>query len=130
VTCKRKAAPDLAAGLYQSLIDNFPDDPYTAKAIDNKEATRAAAHQQQQTIAANAASQQATEACTQQCSATLSSCKIQAQNQNDVAIATGLVGLMSGNASMVGSAGSASQSAGSALSACNDEYRTCSAACQ
>ena len=55
--------PDLAANLYQALIDKFPDDPYTAKAIDKKDAVRAAAQQQQQAQAAQ--QQQAAQAAAQ-----------------------------------------------------------------
>jgi hypothetical protein len=129
--------PDLAANLYQALIDKFPDDPYTAKAIDKKDAARAAAQQQQQAqasagqqAAANAPPPQAIEACIQQCSATLNSCKANAQTQHDSAVAKGLVGLLSKNAGMVGGAGTDSQNADSAKSACNDDYNSCSAACQ
>jgi uncharacterized membrane protein len=128
---------DLAANLYQLLIDKFPDDPYTAKAIDKKEAAREAAAQQQQQ-AQDAASQPAAdpataknvEACLQQCSSTANSCKSTAQNQHDAAVAKGLVGMLSRNAGMVGGAGSDSQSADSAKSACDDAYNSCSSACQ
>jgi|HubBroStandDraft_4_1064222.scaffolds.fasta_scaffold12949_2 uncharacterized membrane protein len=128
--------PDLAANLYQALIDKFPDDPYTAKAIDKKDAARAAAAQQQQAqdsagqTAASAASPQAVEACLQQCSTTLSSCKSDAQNQHDGAVAKGLVGLLTRNSGSVSSAGTDSQNADDAKSACNDSYNSCSAACQ
>jgi hypothetical protein len=40
------------------------------------------------------------------------------------------VGLLSKNAGMVGGAGTDSQNADSAKSACNDDYNSCSAACQ
>jgi hypothetical protein len=38
--------PDLAAKLYQTLIDRYPDSPFAAKAIERKEAARDAARQQ------------------------------------------------------------------------------------
>jgi len=129
--------PDLAANLYQALIDKFPDDPYTAKAIDKEDAARAAAAQQQQQAqdpagqtAANAASPQAVEACLQQCSTTLSSCKSDAQNQHDSAVAKGLVGLLTRNSGAVGGAATDAQSADDAKSACEDAYNSCSTACQ
>ena len=128
--------PDLAANLYQALIDKFPDDPYTAKAIDKEDAARAAAAQQQQAqdsagqAAANAASPQAVEACLQQCNSTLNSCKSDAQTQSNAAVAKGLVGLLSKNSGMVGGAGTDAQNADSAKSACEDAYNTCSTACQ
>jgi hypothetical protein len=89
--------PDLAAGLYQALIDKFPDDPYAAKAVEIEDAAQAAAQQQQQQaqdpggqqVAANAPSPQAIEACIQQCSTTLNSCKADAQTQHDSAVAKG-----------------------------------------
>jgi hypothetical protein len=130
---------DLAANLYQALIDKFPDDPYTAKAIDKEDAVRAAAAQQQQQAqdaannqpaAADAVSPQAIEACHQECSATLTSCKGDAQNQHASAVAKGLVGLLSKNAASVSGAASDVQDADSALAACNDAYNSCSAACQ
>jgi hypothetical protein len=127
--------PDLAANLYQALIDKFPDDPYAAKAVDKQDAARAAAQQQQAQdsagqTAASAASPQAVEACLQQCSTTLSSCKSDAQNQHDGAVAKGLVGLLTRNSGSVSSAGTDSQNADDAKSACNDSYNSCSAACQ
>jgi uncharacterized membrane protein len=126
--------PDLALNLYQALIDKFPDDPYAAKAVEKKEALRAAQQQAQdsggQQVAANSSSPQAIEACIQQCSTTLNSCKANAQTQHDSAVAKGLVGLLSKNAGMVGGAGTDSQNADSAKSACNDDYNSCSAACQ
>jgi len=130
--------PDLAANLYQALIDRFPEDPYTAKAIEKQDAARAAAAQQQQPAqapagqpaAANGPSPQAAEACLQQCSSTLNSCKSDAQNQHDSAVAKGLVGLLTKNSGSVSSAAADSQSADSATSACNDAYNSCSASCQ
>jgi hypothetical protein len=77
-----------------------------------------------------APSPQAIEACIQQCSSTLNSCKADAQTQHDSAVAKGLVGLLSKNAGMVGGAGTDWQNADSAKSACNDAYNSCSAACQ
>jgi hypothetical protein len=128
---------DLAANLYQLLIDKFPDDPYTAKAIDKKEAAREAAAQQQQQAqdaasqtTSNAATARNGEACIQQCSSTLNTCKSDAQNHHDAAVAKGLVGMLSRNAGMVGAAGTDSQSADSAKSACEDAYNSCSSACQ
>jgi probable HAF family extracellular repeat protein len=41
---------DLADKLYQLLIDKFPDDPYTSKAIDKREALKGTATSQQQKI--------------------------------------------------------------------------------
>jgi uncharacterized membrane protein len=130
--------PDLAANLYQALIDRFPDDPYTAKAIEKQDTARAAAAQQQQQAqtpagqpaTANGSSPQAVEACLQQCSSTLNSCKSDAQNHRDSAVAKGLVGLLSKNSASVSGAASDAQDADSASSACNDEYNSCSAACQ
>jgi hypothetical protein len=127
--------PDLAANLYQALIDKFPDDPYAAKAVDKEDAARAASQQQQAQdsagqTAANAASPQAVEACIQQCSTTLNSCKADAQNQHDSAVAKGLVGLLTRNSGSVSSAGTDSQNADDAKSACNDAYNSCSVACQ
>ena len=119
------------------MIDKFPDDPYTAKAIDKQDAARAAAAQQQQQAqdsagqtAANTTSPQAVEACLQQCGSTLNSCKSDAQNQHDSAVAKGLVGLLTRNSGSVSSAGTDSQNADSAKSACEDAYNSCSAACQ
>jgi uncharacterized membrane protein len=128
--------PDLAANLYQLLIDKYPDDPYAAKAVDMKDAARAAAAQQQaqdavaQPATANAPSPQAVEACLQQCSSTLNSCKSDAQNQHANAVAKGLVGLLSKNSASVSGAASDVQDADSAQSACEDAYNTCSTACQ
>jgi uncharacterized membrane protein len=130
--------PDLAASLYQTLIDKFPDDPYAAKAVDKKDAAREAAAQQQQQVqdsagqqaASNASSPQAVEACIQECRSTLNSCKADAQNQHDSAVAKGLVGMISKNAGMVGDAGTDSQNADSAKSACEDAYNSCSSSCQ
>jgi len=133
--------PDLAANLYQALITRFPDDPYAAKAVDKKDAARAAAaeqqQQQQQTqasaaqpAAANAPSAQAIEACIQRCSSTLNSCKADAQTHHDSAVAKGLVGLLSKNSASVSGAASDVQDADSTTSACNDQYNSCSAACQ
>jgi uncharacterized membrane protein len=128
---------DLAANLYQALIDKYPDDPYTAKAIDKKEAAREAAAQQQQQAqdaanqsAANASTPQNVEACHQQCSATLTSCKSDAQNQHANAVAKGLVGLLSKNSASVSGAASDVQDADSASSACTEAYNSCSTACQ
>jgi uncharacterized membrane protein len=129
--------PDLAANLYQALIDKFPDDPYAAKAVAKKDAARAVAAQQQQAqapagqqVAANAPSPQAIEACHQQCSSTLNSCTSDAQNQHDAAVAKGLVGMISRNAGMMGGGASDTQSADNAKSACQDAYNSCSAGCQ
>ena len=73
---------------------------------------------------------QAVEACLQQCTTTLNSCKSDAQNQHDSAMAKGLVGLLTKNSGMVGGAGTDSQNADDAKSADNDAYTSCSAACQ
>jgi probable HAF family extracellular repeat protein len=134
---QEEGRPDLAGNLYQALIDKFPDDPYTAKAIDKKEAAREAAAQQQQaqgtaaqSAASTAASLQASEACRQQCSTTLRSCKSDAQNQQASAVAKGLVGLLYKNSATVSTASVDAQTADGASSACEDAYNSCSAACQ
>jgi hypothetical protein len=70
------------------------------------------------------------QACFQRCNSTLNSCKSDAQNQHNSAVAKGLVGLLNRNSGTVSSAGTDAQNADSATSACNDAYNSCSAACQ
>jgi hypothetical protein len=138
---EEEGRPEMAADLYQALIDNFPDDPYTAKAIDKREAARAAARQQQiqqqqaqqqaqQTAADAAAHQQAIADCQQQCNSVWQSCRSDAKRQSNTAVVKGVMGAFFKNAGMVSDATSDAGSADAAQSACDDANTSCTAACQ
>jgi hypothetical protein len=142
---EEEGRPEMAADLYQALIDNFPDDPYTAKAIDKREAARAAARQQQiqqqqaqqqaqqtaqQTAVDAAAHQQAIADCQQQCNSVWQSCRSDAKRQSNTAVVKGVMGALFKNAGMVSDATSDAGSADDAQSACDDANTSCTAACQ
>jgi tetratricopeptide (TPR) repeat protein len=127
--------PEMAADLYQALIDNFPDDPYTAKAIDKQEAMRAAAQQPAQPAAGqpaatDAAQQQAMADCQQQCSAALTACKNDAKGQVQTGVAMGVLGKLLKTTSVADSVTSVGSSAIDSFGACNDAYTSCTADCQ
>lgn len=123
--------PDLAAKLYQVLIDKYPDDTYAAKAIDRKEKAinDAAAAQQQSAQQAQdqAANARNVASCRAQCQTTYDACSQQAQAQNNSNTANFLMGMMTKNSSMTSSAlaGAASSS-----SDCESAQNSCNAACK
>jgi hypothetical protein len=126
--------PEMATDLYQALIDNFPDDPYTAKAIDKQEAARAAAQQQAQQAAGqpaqtDAAHQQATADCQQQCSATLTACKSGATGQVQTGVAIGVLGKLLKTTSVADAVTSVGSSAIDGFGACNNAFTSCTTAC-
>lgn len=105
--------PDLAANLYQRLIDRFPDSNYTAKAIDKMEAAQKAGQQRQvmqqqmavqgqQRLEQIAALKQANEdriaKCTARCDEALSSCNSQ---KNDRSIGSSLMGYINHDPSII-----------------------------
>jgi hypothetical protein len=127
--------PEMAADLYQALIDNFPDDPYTAKAIDKQEAMRAAAQQPAQPMVnqpaqTDTAQQQAASDCQQQCSAALTACKSDAKGQVKTGVAMGVLGKLMKTTSVADAVTSVGSSAVDSFGACNDAYTSCTAACQ
>jgi hypothetical protein len=125
--------PDMAADLYQALIDNFPDDPYTAKAIDKKEAARAAAQlqaqQSQLALANGVANQQTTADCQKQCSAALNACKSNAGDKVQTGVAMGILGKVLNTSSVADSVTSVGSTAIDGYGACNDAYTSCKATC-
>jgi tetratricopeptide (TPR) repeat protein len=127
--------PEMAADLYQALIDNFPDDPYTVKAIERKEAARAAAQQQAQPAAGqpvetDSAHLQATADCQQQCNAALNACKSDANGQVKAGVAMGVLGKLLKTTSVADSITSVGSTAVDGFGACNDAYTSCTAACR
>jgi uncharacterized membrane protein len=129
--------PDLAEKLYQQLIDQYPDDQWTAKAIDKKDKARQAAaeiasqpqsdQQQQADNGANAAAiEQAAAGCRAACKSNYNSCADQVHQQNQQATAGTLVGLLTHNTSMAATSAASSGS----LSDCINAQNSCLQACQ
>ena len=132
---------DLAAKLYQVLIDKFPDDAYTAKAIDKMEATQKAAQQQvinqqqqagqvqmqrQQLSAMQQATQKRIANCRARCDLAASSCQEQVNRQNSQAVANAVIGAMSRNSS----AAMNGMNSYNDTNACDNNLQSCYLSCQ
>lgn len=135
---------DVTSKLYSILIDKFPDDAYTAKAIDHQEKLRdearaqaaaekqaqeqAAAQQQQQQQNA-AANQQASASCKSQCQSAYSICVEQVQSQNTSNVSGFLTGLLTHDASQTMTSLANGVNASSETD-CANAQNTCNASCQ
>jgi uncharacterized membrane protein len=133
--------PDLSDKLFQTLIDRFPDDPYTAKAIDRRDALRSAVKQQQGAAAQQHAQaqqraraqadqaqidQQRVAACQENCNSAQSSCSMQAANQFGTTL-----GQIIGNGMNHNSAGMQQSAAQIGdPNACQHQFDQCTSSCQ
>jgi hypothetical protein len=131
---------DIAEKVYAALIDNYPDDPYTAKAIDRQEQAieeeKAEKKAQQEALAQQAQDQQnaaahevAANSCRSQCESQYNSCASDVQAQSNKTTANFLVGMMTKNSSMTQQSVNDASNA-SSLGDCTSAQNSCISACQ
>jgi hypothetical protein len=131
---------DIAEKVYAALIEKYPDDPYTAKAIDRQEQAieeeKAEKKAQQEALAQQAQDQQnaaahevAANSCRSQCQSQYDSCASDVQAQSNKNTANFVVGMMTKNSSMASQSVNDASNAGS-LGDCTSAQNSCVAACR
>jgi disulfide oxidoreductase YuzD len=131
---------DIAEKVYAALIEKYPDDPYTAKAIDRQEQAieeeKAEKKAQQEALAQQAQDQQnaaahelAANSCRSQCQSQYDSCASDVQAASNKNTANFLVGMMTKNSSMTQQSVNDASNA-SSLGDCTSAQNSCVAACQ
>jgi uncharacterized membrane protein len=131
---------DIAEKVYAALIEKYPDDPYTAKAIDRQEQAieeeKAEKKAQQEALVQQAQDQQnaaahevAANSCRSQCQSQYDSCASDVQAQSNKNTANFVVGMMTKNSSMASQSVNDASNA-SSLGDCTSAQNSCVAACQ
>ena len=149
ITMEQRGRADLASKLYTTLIDRYPDSPYTEKAINKMEAGTSAPPQRAAAMPPQMAPpmtpqtsyrEQAIANCNASCSAQYAACQEQASNDNEDELVGGVTGaLMGGGGGMLGGilSGQASSRAtagylinkAAAGGQCDGSLRVCNAGC-